>query len=119
MVTPVAQATAPAPTTPPPAPEPRTVERLIADRHAEQSTLRANQEREPSRSGSEAGASERAPRAPAPIDIEKTLRSLDAASKAIDQRTKAATDSATTIRLQAPTFQKVRMSDPTKGPVVP
>ena len=37
--------------------------------------------------------------------------SLDVAVKAIDQRTKAATDSAIAIRLQAPTFKKIKIAE--------
>jgi len=105
---------------PAPAPEPRTVERLIADHNAEQDARRANADREGSRSGNQAGVAEqRAPRVPNAAEIERTLKSLDAASKVIDLRTKAATDSATAIRMQAPTFKKVRIADPTSGYVVP
>ena len=107
VVTPVAQtmpAPAPAPVV---TPEPRTVERLIADRQAEREARQANQERE----ASSRSSSGRPPRAPA-IDLEKTFKSVDLAAKAIDQRTKAATDSAIAIRLQAPTFKKIRIADP-------
>jgi hypothetical protein len=55
---------------------------------------------------------ERAPRIPSAADIERTLRSLDGAAKAIDLRTKAVADSASALRLQAPTFKKVKVADP-------
>ena len=105
------------------APDPNSVERLAADRRAELETRRANDGRQASvkPAGEEAPQNaivDRPPRAPT-VDIEKTLRSVDNAVKAIDQRTKAVTDSATAIRLQAPTFKKVRMADPTSGPVIP
>jgi len=120
----------PARPTPPPVVQPavdpgesRSVARLVADRHAEQEARRANESRESSvrPAGEETTQNAvvaRTPRAPT-IDLEKTLRSVDNAVKAIDQRTKAVTDSATAIRLQAPTFKKVRMADPTSGPVIP
>jgi tetratricopeptide (TPR) repeat protein len=108
VVTPVAQTLpAPAPAPVVVAPEPRTVERLIADRQAEREARQANQERE---AGSRS-PSDRPPRAPV-IDLEKTFNSVDVAARAIDQRTKAATDSAMAIRLQAPTFKKIRIADP-------
>jgi tetratricopeptide (TPR) repeat protein len=88
-------------------PEPRTVERLIADQRAEREARRAAADA-PNRDMSEA----RAPRIPSAADIERTLRSLDGAAKAIDLRTKAATDSASALRLQTPTFKKVRVADP-------
>ena len=88
-------------------PEPRTVERLIADHRAEREAKRAALET-PNRDMSE----ERAPRIPSAADIERTLRSLDGAAKAIDLRTKAVADSASALRLQAPTFKKVKVADP-------
>jgi hypothetical protein len=88
-------------------PEPRTVERLIADHRAEREAKRAAADT-PNRDMSE----ERAPRIPSAADIERTLRSLDGAAKAIDLRTRAATDSASALRLQTPTFKKVRVADP-------
>jgi hypothetical protein len=104
---------------PAPAPDPRTVERLIADRRAEQEARRANESRRPGgEEPTQSAIVDRPPRVPT-VDLEKTLRSVDNAVKAIDQRTKAVTDSATAIRLQAPTFKKVRMADQPSGPVVP
>jgi hypothetical protein len=88
-------------------PEPRTVERLIADHRAEREAKRAALDT-PNRDLSE----ERAPRIPSAVDIERTLRSLDGAAKAIDLRTRAAADSASALRLQAPTFKKVKVADP-------
>jgi hypothetical protein len=119
VATPVAPAAAPAET-----PDPQTVERLIADRRAEREARRANENRESSvrPAGQEATQNaivDRPPRVPSAVDIERTLRTVDNAVKAIDQRTKAAADSATAIRLQAPTFKKVRMSDAPSGPVIP
>ena len=119
VATPVAPAAAPTET-----PDPQTVERLIADRRAEREARRANENRESSvrPAGQEATQNaivDRPPRVPSAVDIERTLRTVDNAVKAIDQRTKAAADSATAIRLQAPTFKKVRMSDAPSGPVIP
>jgi len=54
---------------------------------------------------------ERAPRAPK-IDLDRTLKGVDVAVRAIAQSTKAVTDSATAIRLQAPTFKKVKIAEP-------
>ena len=111
VVTPVAQSTPAAASAP--VPEPRTVERLMADRRAEQEARRANDARDAgSRSPSDvASPSERPPRVPSAAELEKTLKNVDGAVRAIDQRTKAATDSAFAIRLQAPTFKKTRMAD--------
>ena len=88
-------------------PDPRTVERLIADQRAEREAKRAALNA-PNRDMSE----ERAPRIPSAADLERTLRSVDGAVKAIDLRTRAATDSASALRLQTPTFKKVRVADP-------
>ena len=113
VVTPVVQTTAPAPLAASD-PDQRTVERLIADRRAERDARRANDERiAGSRSANEADApiTVRPPRVPSAADLEKTLKSVDVAVKSIDQRTKAAADSALAIRMQAPTFKKIRMAD--------
>jgi tetratricopeptide (TPR) repeat protein len=118
---PVVSAPAPEPAeTPAPAPEQRTVERILADRKAEEDARRAAHERESAtRSGATSETTlDRPPRAPSTVDLEKTLRNVDVAVKAIDQRTKAATDSALTIKMQTPTFKKVKMSDPNAGPMV-
>jgi hypothetical protein len=55
---------------------------------------------------------DRVPKVPSAADLERTLRGVDVAVKALDQRTRAANDSATAIRLQAPTFRKSKMADP-------
>jgi len=52
------------------------------------------------------------PRVQIAADVERALRGLDGAVKAIDVRTKAATDSATAIRMQAPTFKKSKIAEP-------
>jgi len=91
-----------------PEPEERTVERLIADHRAEKEARRAATE-SPDRDVTNLDS---APRIPSAADLERTLRSVDGAVKAIDQRTRAATDSASRLRLQTPTFKKVKVADP-------
>jgi hypothetical protein len=91
-----------------PEPEARTVERLIADHRAEKEARRAATE-SPDRDVTNLDS---APRIPSAADLERTLRSVDGAVKAIDQRTRAATDSASRLRLQTPTFKKVKVADP-------
>jgi hypothetical protein len=117
VVTPVAQTSAPAAD---PAADPRTVERLIADRRAERETRRANEERESSTPGESSGPIRGpAPRVPTAAELERAFRSVDGAvktiaAKTIDPRTKAATDSALAIRVQAPTFKKIKIADNTQ-----
>ena len=48
---------------------------------------------------------------PSAADLERAFRSVDGAVKSIATRTKAAADSALTLRVQAPTFKKVRIAD--------
>ena len=95
-------------------PDPRSVERMMADRRAERETKRANDEGERTTVSSETREREPVvlPRVPAAADLERTLRGVDGALKAIDQRAKAVTDSASAIRVQAPTFKKSRIADP-------
>jgi tetratricopeptide (TPR) repeat protein len=107
VVTPVVRPT----TAPATEADPRTVERMIADQRAERETRRANEARESS--------AERAPRVPSAAELARTLRGVDIAMKAVDQSTRAATDSASAIRLQAPVFKKVKVSDASSGPVIP
>jgi hypothetical protein len=91
-----------------PEPEQRTVERLIADHRAEKEARRVATE-SPDR---DVVNRDSAPRIPSAADIERTIRSVDGAVKAIDQRTKATTDSASALRLVAPTFKKMKVADP-------
>jgi hypothetical protein len=115
----LANVSAPATVTPVSAPaatpDPRTVERMVADRQAERETKRLNDEsRDGPRTVTSTEPRERAvvaPRVPTAADIERTLRNVEVAVKAIDQRTKAATDSASAIRLQDPTFKKVKIAE--------
>lgn len=116
VITPVAQASAPAAE---PAADPRTIERLIADRRAEQETKRANAERESSTPGSNWGpmrgsSSGKTPRALTAAELDRAFKSVDGAVKAIEPRTKAATDSALAIRVQAPTFKKIKIAENTQ-----
>jgi len=118
----VAAAAQPVVVTPPaavitPVPDPKTVERLIADRLAEREARRTEEARHSSSSRSSGDTSEREtvdrpPRVPSAADIERTLRGVDNAVKAVDLHTKAATDSVAAIRLQAPTFKKTKLTDP-------
>ena len=108
---PPAAVTPPAPQ-PTVTPDPRSVDRLMADRQAERETKRANDEGERTTVSSATRQTVIVPRVPAAAEIEKTLRGLDVAVKAIDQRTKASTDSATAITVQAPTFRKSKVADP-------
>ncbi len=112
VITPVAQTPAPAAE---PAPDPRTVERLIADRRAERETRKANEERQSSTPGSNWGPvrepSTQKARVPTAADIDRALKNVDGAVKAIEPRTKAAADSALAIRMQAPTFKKIKIAE--------
>jgi tetratricopeptide (TPR) repeat protein len=105
VATPTTPAVAPAQT-----PDPRTVERLLADRRAELDARRANEERDSHRAADTTRPVISTPRMPS-VDLDKTLRSVDAATKAIDSRTRAAADSASALRVQAPTFKKVKIAD--------
>ena len=102
----------------PPAPrpgetgDPLSMVRLAPDQRTERETRRANAEGEPTTvSEMRERAPAIAPRAPQ-IDLDRALKGVDIAVKAIDQRTKAVTDSASAIRLQAPTFKKVKLAEP-------
>jgi len=107
-ITPVAQT----------ASEPRTVERLVAERRLDREGTRSSAtDGDASREADRAEASSRpevaVPKPPrAPAEIERALRGVDFAVRSVDQRTRAATDSALAIRMQAPTFKKVRLADP-------
>jgi hypothetical protein len=95
----------------PPAEEPKSVDRLAAER-AERTSRRSDEGRSASTAETREVISERPPRIPSAADMERTLRSLDGAVKAIDQRARATADSLTTIRVQAPTFKKTKIADP-------
>jgi hypothetical protein len=104
-----------------PAVDAHSAERLAADRRAERETKRVNDEssNEATRPATSV-SSEVREREPVVVprvssvaaDVERALRGLDGAVKTIDQRAKATTDSATAIRLQAPTFKKSKIADP-------
>ena len=108
VVTPVLPASVPALE---PVPEERTVERLIANRRA--GARRADEES--STPGDNFGpyrpSSVKRPRVPTAAELERALRTVDGAVKTIAAKAKAATDSALAIRVQAPTFKKVRLAD--------
>ena len=93
-------------------PDQRSMDRLMADRRAEQETKRANDEGERTTVSSQTRETVVVPRVPVAADIEKTLRGLDGAVKAIDQRAKASADSVSAISVQAPTFKKSKVADP-------
>jgi len=89
--------------------DPRMVERLVAEQQ-ERSTKQSSDES--SDESPEPVVTVRQPRLPSAAEMERALRGVDNAVKAIDQKTRAVTDSATAIRLQAPTFKKVKIADP-------
>jgi hypothetical protein len=97
--------------TPAPVAESKTVDRLVAER-AERNSRRSDEARSASTGEVRPVITERPPRVPTAADMERTLRGLDGAFKTIDQQTKAATDSLSTIRVQAPTFNKVKIANP-------
>ena len=108
-VTPVSQTSANAPE-----PEPDdagTVERVISGRRAESEARRV--ETEPSAPDNFGPYRPRSAqrRVPTTADLERALRNVDGAVKSIAARTKAAADSALAIKMQAPTFKKVRVAD--------
>jgi hypothetical protein len=90
--------------------EPKTVDRLVAER-AERAARRSDDARSSTEQPREV-ISERTPRAPTAADMERTLRGLDGAVKAIDQRARATADSMTAIRVQTPTFKSSKVADP-------
>ena len=89
--------------------------RLATDQRAGRKASRANYEDEGEPPTISSDTRERArviaPRAPR-IDLERTLKGVDVAVRAIDQRMKAVTDSASALRLQPPTFKKVKIAEP-------
>ena len=109
-----------APATPPavaPLPaERRTVEQMVAARREEaRQELPEAQAYHASRTARERNASDSPVRVPSEAAIQRAMRGVDGAVKIIDQHTRAAADSATAIRVDAPTFNKVRMSDAVGG----
>lgn len=111
----VAPPAAPAAQTPP-SEDQRTVEHVVAEQRAAREARRAAESQASDRDESARDRrdviAERAPRAPSSAELERTLRGLDGAVRAIDQRTKAATDSASALRLQTPTFKKEKLAEP-------
>ena len=114
----LANANAPAivvlPVAAPAASDPKTGERLVPER-AERTATRGGSDESPRPTWVDETREvirQRPVRIPTAADMERTLRGLDGAVKAIDQRAKEAADSLTTIRVQAPTFKKVKIADP-------
>jgi len=94
-----------------PEPDGGTVERVISGRRVESETRRVTEESSaPDNFGPYRPASAQR-RVPTAADLERALRSVDGAVKSIATRTKAAADSALAIRVQAPTFKKIRIAD--------
>lgn len=109
VVTPVSQVSGPAIE---PAPEEPTVERLIADRRAERETRRADEaSATPGDNFGPYRPSVPRSRAPTKADLDRALRTVDGAVKTIAAKAVAATDSALAIRVQAPTFKKIKLAD--------
>ena len=108
---PAAAVSNPAPTPTPPV-DPRMVERLVAERRGEPNAKRAEEPRAEAYRAADQDRPVIVPRVPVAIDVDRTIKGLDNAVKAIDQRTKATADSLATIRMQAPTFSKTKIADP-------
>lgn len=87
-------------------------ESKTSDRVPDRASRRSTDERTASSAEARAVITERAPRIPTAAEMERTLRGLDGAMKAIDQRARATADSLTTLRVQAPTFNKTKIADP-------
>lgn len=95
--------------------EPRTVEQLVAERRAEyKRAVTSSTLPEPTRVRERSATAE--PRLPSNAAIEKALRSVDGAAAVIGERTRVATDSASALKLTAPTFNKIKMSEATLRP---
>ena len=109
VVTPVSQSSADASI---PEPDSGTVERVISGRRMESEPRRAHEESSatPDNFGPYRAISAQE-RVPTTADLERALRSVDVAVKSIATRTKAAADSALALRVQAPTFKKIRIAD--------
>ncbi len=112
----VAAATSPAPAPAPPAPaitEQRTVEELVAERRGDaRRSLESSRSESPRAEWVDRRGRPEPVRLPSGAAIERALRSVDGAVKVIDERTRAAADSASALRLAAPTFNgKARMSE--------
>ena len=109
-VTPVSQTSGNA-AEPAPEPDAGTVERVISGRRSESEARRvAYESSTPDNFGPYRPASPQR-RVPTTADLERAFRSVDGAVKSIASRTKAAADSALAIKIQAPTFKKVRVAD--------
>ena len=109
-VTPVSQSAANA-SLPEPEPDSGTVERVISGRRVEGEVRQVRAESPtPDNFGPYRPASAR-PKVPTTADLERAFRSVDGAVKSIATRTKAAADSVVALKVQTPTFKKVRIAD--------
>jgi hypothetical protein len=94
-----------------PEPDSGTVERVISGRRVEEEVRRTPEPAStPDNFGPYRPASAQR-RVPTTDDLERALRSVDGAVKSIATRTKAAADSALALKVQAPTFKKIRIAD--------
>ncbi|HEX6047824.1 MAG TPA: tetratricopeptide repeat protein [Gemmatimonadaceae bacterium] len=112
----VAAAAAPSPAAPPSAPaatEQPTVEELVAERRREtRRSLESSSESPRTEWMDRRDRRDTPVRLPSGAALERALKSVDGAVKVIDQRTRAAADSASALRLETPTFNaKLRMSE--------
>jgi len=108
-VTPVSQSAANA-SLPEPEPDSGTVERVISGRRVESEARKAHEESATSDNfGSYHPVSPQ--RLPSTADLERAVRSVDGALTSIATRTKAAADSVLALKVQAPTFKKIRIAD--------
>jgi tetratricopeptide (TPR) repeat protein len=107
----VTAATQTSPNASEPEPDGGTVERVISGRRVENEVRRVpEQSSTPDNFGPYRAASAQR-RVPTTADLERALRTVDGAVKSIATRTKAAADSALAIRVQPPTFKKMRIAD--------
>jgi len=95
---------------PEPEPDSGTVERVISGRRVESEARKAHEESATSDNfGSYHPVSPQ--RLPSTADLERAVRSVDGALTSIATRTKAAADSVLALKVQAPTFKKIRIAD--------
>ena len=95
---------------PEPEPDSGTVERVISGRRVESEARKAHEESATSDNfGSYHPVSPQ--RLPSTADLERAVRSVDGALTSIATRTKAAADSVLALKVQAPTFKRIRIAD--------
>lgn len=99
-------------------PDAPTVENLVAQQRRDRDGKRStDRDYEAAREADRIAESERDPEARpkpprAPAALTRALRGVDGALKSIDERSRAAAESAMAIRMQAPAFKKVKLADP-------